>query len=111
VVEEADIVLATLGATTALAGFTLVFLGVIITRYEDTIPGASTRVRSRFSGPAGGLLAAFMLGLVAVGVSFAWLATDGGHGFYVVVVVLFVIQLVSTAGASGYVTLGVLQGK
>jgi hypothetical protein len=41
--------------------------------------------------------------------SFAWLVARGGHGFYVVVVVLFVIQLVSTAIASGYVTRGVLR--
>jgi hypothetical protein len=109
VVKDADVVLATLGATTALAGFTLVFLGVVITRYEETIPGASVRVRGQFVGPAGGLLGAFFLGLTTVGMSFAWLVARGGHGFYVVVVVLFVIQLVSTALASGYVTRGVLR--
>ncbi len=107
-VRDADVVFATLGATTALAGFTLVFLGVVITRYEETIPGASVRVRSRFVGPAGGLLGAFMLGLATVGMSFAWLVARGGHGFYVVVVVLFAVQIVSTALASGYVTRGVL---
>jgi hypothetical protein len=104
-------VLATLGATTALAGFTLVFLGVIITRYEETVPGASKRVRGQFSGPAAGLLGAFMLGLLTVGISFAWLVAGGGHGFYVLVVALFVLQLLSTALASGYVTRGLLLAR
>jgi hypothetical protein len=100
-----------MGATTTLAGFTLVFLGVIITRYEETVPGASTRVRGKFSGPAGGLLGAFVLSLMTVGVSFAWLVADGGHSFYVIVIVLFVVQLLATALASVYVTRGVLLAK
>jgi hypothetical protein len=108
VVGEADVVLATLGATTALAGFTLVFLGVVITRYEGTIPEASARVRRRFVGPAEGLLGAFMVGLATVGTCFAWLVGRGGHAFYLVVVALFAVQLVSTALASGYITRGVL---
>jgi hypothetical protein len=111
VVKDQDVVLATLGATTALAGFTLVFLGVIITRYEKTIPGASARVRGQFSWPAGGLLFAFLMGLCAIAVSFAWLVARGGHSFYVMVVVLFWLQLLSTALASGYVTRGVLLAK
>jgi hypothetical protein len=100
-----------MGATTTLAGFTLVFLGVIITRYEETVPGASARVRGKFSGPAGGLLGAFVLSLVTVGVSFAWLVVDGGHSFYIVVIVLFVVQLLATTIASVYVTRGVLLTK
>ena len=99
---------ATLGASTALAGFTLVFLGVVITRYEETIPGASRRVRGQFASPASGLLGAFLLSLSTVAVSFAWLAADGGHTLYVVIAALFVAQLVATALASGYVTLGIV---
>jgi hypothetical protein len=111
VVEEADIVLATLGASTALAGFTLVFLGVVITRYEETLPGASRRVRGQFATPAGGLLAVFVLSLLTVAISFAWLVARGGHGFYLVIVTLFFVQLLSTALASGYVTWDVLLKK
>ena len=107
-VREGDIVQATLGASTALAGFTLVFLGVVITRYEETVPGASRRVRSQFAGPAGGLLGAFLLSLSTVAMSFTWLAAGGGHSFYVVIVVLFAAQLLSTALASGYVTWGIV---
>jgi hypothetical protein len=40
VVEDADIVLATLGASTALAGFTLVFLGVVMRRPFRARPAA-----------------------------------------------------------------------
>jgi hypothetical protein len=111
VVRDQDVVLATLGATTALAGFTLVFLGVIITRYEETLPAASARVRGQFSKPAGGLLFSFLLGLCTIAVSFGWLVARGGQCFYVVVVVLFWLQLLSTALASGYVTRGVLLAK
>ncbi len=100
--------LATLGASTALAGFVLVFLGIIITRYESTIPGASSRVRERFLSPAGAVLGVFILGLSTVAVSLAWLAVHGGHSFYVVVIVLFGMQLFSTALISAYVTRGIL---
>ena len=103
--------LATLGASTALAGFTLVFLGVVISRYEETVPGASRRVRGQFASPAGGLLATFLLSLSTVAISFAWLVARGGHAFYVVVLILFVGQLVATALASGYVTRDVVLKK
>jgi hypothetical protein len=106
--REVDIVEAMLGASTALAGFTLVFLGIVITRHEETIPGASRRVRGQFAGPAGGLLGAFLLSLATVAMSLAWLVADGGHTFYVVIVVLFAAQLLSTALASGYVTWGIV---
>jgi hypothetical protein len=108
VVEEGDVVQATLAASTALAGFTLVFLGIVITRYEETVPGASRRVRGRFAGPAGGLLGAFLLSLATVAISFAWLVARGGHHFYVLIVALFALQLVATAIASSYVALGIV---
>jgi hypothetical protein len=52
-----------------------------------------------------------VLSLVTVGVSFAWLVADGGHSFYVIVIVLFVVQLLATALASVYVTRGVVLTK
>jgi hypothetical protein len=47
-------------------------------------------------------------GLATVAISFAWLAVHGGHSFYVMVIVLFSVQLLATALASGYLTVGVL---
>jgi hypothetical protein len=46
-----------------------------------------------------------------VAFSFAWLVARGGHAFYVVVLILFVAQLFSTALASGYVTRDVVLKK
>lgn len=102
---------ATLGAATALGGFTLVFLGVVMGRYDELVPGASHRVRGRFVGPAGGLFLTFLFSLTTVAIGFAWLAVHGGHCFYIVVIVLFSAQLLATALASGYLTLGVLLKK
>jgi hypothetical protein len=107
-VSEADVVVATLGASAGLAGLVLVFLGVVISRYDDSTPGASSRVRGKYATPAGWLFLTFVLSLATVAVSFAWLATHAGHTFYVAVVVLFPIQLLATVLASGYVTAGVV---
>jgi hypothetical protein len=52
-----------------------------------------------------------LLGLCAIAVSFGWLVARAGQTFYVVVVVLFWLQLLSTALASAYVTRGLLLAK
>ena len=109
--NEGEVVGAALGASTALAGLTLVFLGVVIGRYDEALPGASRRVRGRFAGPTAGLFITFCVGLATAATSFGWLAADGGHRWYIAVLVLFSVQLGATAIASGYVTLGVVAKK
>jgi len=79
----------------------LVFLGVLIARYDESTPGASARVRGKYAAPARWLFATFVLGLVVVGMGFAWLVARAGHTGYVAVVVLFSAQLLATALASG----------
>jgi hypothetical protein len=108
-VARSDVVATVFGASTALAGLTLVFLGVVIGRYEEALPGASRRVRGRFVGPTAWLFTAFLFGLANAGTSFLWLVVEGGRRWYVVVVVLFFVQLVATALAAGYVALGILR--
>jgi hypothetical protein len=108
---RSDVVSAALGASTGLAGLILVFLGVVIGRYDEILPGTSKRVRARFAGPTTCLFGTFVLGLVTSGLCFGWLAIGGGHCWYVSIIVLFLIQLGATAVGAGYVVLGVMLKK
>jgi hypothetical protein len=68
-IEPKDVVLAILGSAAGLAGFVLVFLGIIIASYQSypgEVPVAVVRPY-RIAGTA--LLAAFGLGLVTVAVT------------------------------------------
>jgi hypothetical protein len=108
--NEHEVVVAALGASTALAGLTLVFLGVVIAQREETPAGASRRVRSKYSPAAAELFATFLVGLATSGASFAWLAARPGHCWYTAVLVLFAVQLVATATTAGHATLVTFQG-
>jgi predicted GNAT superfamily acetyltransferase len=94
-----DVVPAVFGAASGLAGLLLVFLGVSMSAFQsyagDAPPGATARFRR-----AGGLiLGAFLLGLVAVAVSFSWLLSPG-RALRDVAVVLFAVELAATALAA-----------
>ncbi len=105
---RSDVVASAFGAATAFAGLTLVFLGVVVRRYDEALPGASRRVRARFIGPTAGIFTAFMIGLANTAISFLWLVAEGGYRWYATIVVLFLVQLVATALSAGYVALGIL---
>ena len=107
-VAREEIVTAELGASAALAGLTLVFLGIVVSAYQSAAAGTSKRVLKRYTNPIALLFATFVLSLTSVGLSLAWLALDGGHAFYVLVVVLFIVELAAVAAAAGYAIFGVL---
>jgi hypothetical protein len=107
-VEPKDVVVAILGASAALGGFVLVFLGVVITSYQS-FPGATSDevVRPyRISGTA--LLGAFAVCLITVAVSLIWLINGGSVGLYDTTIVLFAVQLVAVFGSALWTTRMVL---
>ena len=85
--------IAALGAAAALAGFVLVFLGVVITGFFSFPPETARLVRRRYLRTAGMSVAAFLVGLVTVALGIVWLAYGQSGAVYHWMIVLFFVQL------------------
>lgn len=107
-VEPKDVVIAILGASAALGGFVLVFLGIVITSKESYGGAAGDEVISpyRLSGTV--LLGAFGLSLITVALSLLWLINGGSVGLYDTTIAIFAIQLVAVFGGALWSTRMVL---
>jgi hypothetical protein len=103
-----DVVLAEVGASAALVGFVLVFLGVLVTSYQAGLGNLSTKTLARFKRAAWIALVVFLLGLVTIAVSVLWLATDGDSGLYGTSIALFFGELVGLITVAVYSTWRVL---
>lgn len=99
---------AILGTSAALAGFDLVFLGIVIASYQSyggAIPAQVVRPY-RIAGSA--LLATFGLGLITVAVSLIWLINGGASALYGWTITLFALELVAVFAAAAWTTRTVL---
>jgi hypothetical protein len=103
-----EVVLAALGAAAGLGGLLLVFLGVVIARYESYAGGTPPAVLARYRRAARGILGAFSFSLVSAGVSFLWLVRGGGGRLYDLAAGFFAAQLLAVFAAAWAVTFGVL---
>jgi len=94
-VEPKDVVIAILGASAALGGFVLVFLGIVITSKESYGGATGDEVIRpyRLSGTV--LLGAFGLCLITVALSLLWLINGGSVELYDASIALFAIELVA----------------
>jgi hypothetical protein len=92
-IVEKDVVLAILGASAALAGFVLVFLGIIIVSYQSYPGGVPEQVVKPYRNIGGTLLATFAWCLGAVLVCLAWLVGGGPDATYGVIVGLFAMEV------------------
>jgi len=108
VIEPRDVVLAIIGASAALAGFVLVFLGVIIASYQSYSGGVPEKVVEPYRTVGGILLGAFGLCLLGVFVSLVWLVGGGPIEAYGVTVGFFVAELIAVFGAAVWATRMVL---
>ena len=107
-IAEKDVVLAILGASAALAGFVLVFLGVIIASYQSYSGGVPAQVVAPYRTLGGILLGAFGLCLLVVFVCLMWLVDGGPDQAYGATVGLFVAELVAVFAAAIWATRMVL---
>jgi hypothetical protein len=105
-----DVVLAVIGASAALAGLVLVFVGILVTAYQGLIgkEGISDKTLDRFEGAAWVSFAVFCLALLSLALGVVWLDWDGGQTFYKVVVAIFFVEVVALGLAAFYVTSRVL---
>ena len=112
-VEPKDVVIAILGASAALGGFVLVFLGIVITSYQSYSGGVADQVLRPYRLSGGVLLGAFAICLITVAVSLLWLvyhgSTGGGStGLYDTSIALFALELVVVFGGALWATRMVL---
>ena len=89
---DKDVVTTIIGVSAALAGFTLVFLGVAISAYLAFPSETARLVRGPYRHIAALSLAAFVASLLSVGVGVFWLAGDQERWAYLVALVMSVLQ-------------------
>ena len=104
VIEPKEVVGAILGASAALAGFILVFLGLIIASYQSYGGDVPDAVVRPFRTAGGILLGAFGLALVVVVAALAWMVAAGPAGAYGPVVALFLLLLALVFAAAAWTT-------
>jgi len=107
-IDPKDVVIAILGSASALAGFVLVFLGIIIASYQSYPGGVPEKVVRPYRIAGGALLGGFALGLVTVAVSLAWLVAGGSSVLYALAIALFAVLLVIVFGGALWATRMVL---
>jgi hypothetical protein len=108
VIEPRDVVLALLGASAALAGFLLVFLGIIIASYQSYGGAVPAQVVQPYRTTGAALFGTFGFSLVTVAVCLAWLVLGGPGSLYGWTVGLFAVQLAASFLAAGRATRMVL---
>ena len=101
-------VTAVLGASAALAGFVLVFLGIVIASYQSYPGGVPDQVVRPYRAMGAALLATFALSLVTTAISLLWLATGGPGGLYGWAIGLFAVQLAAVFVSAAWATRMVL---
>jgi len=107
-IDPKEVVLAILGASTALAGFGLVFLGVIIASYQSYGGNVPAQVVRPYRTTGAVLFGTFGYSLVTVAACLAWLALGGPAALYGWTIGLFLAQLVAVFLAAGRATRMVL---
>jgi hypothetical protein len=102
-VDQKDVVLAVVGASAGLAGFVLVFLGLVVGAYGGLAGDTPPAVRRPLRRTAWWVLASFSLGILALAAGIWWLI-DGGssHLGYVVTCTLFWVQLVTLIASASW---------
>jgi hypothetical protein len=107
-IEPKDVVIAVLGASAALGGFVLVFLGIVITSYQSYQGAIADQVIRPYRTGGTALLGTFSLCLITVAVSLIWLINGGPIGLYDLAIALFALELVAVFGAALWLTRVVL---
>lgn len=100
-VAHKDVVLAVLGASAALSGLLLVFLGLVVGAYGGLAGDTPKSVKKPLRTTGWVLVGAFGVGLVCAALATVWLLQlTGGQSLYVSTVGLFFVQLVCLAAAT-----------
>ncbi len=101
-VGKKDVITAMLGAAAGLGGFTLVFLGVVISSYQGLKPETMKLVKEPYKEAAGCLLGVFGVSLLVVGLAAAWMVSGQPGTLYTLTIVVFSFELLLIAVAAPY---------
>lgn len=107
-IESKDVVLGALGASAALAGFVLVFLGIIIATYQSYAGNAPPSVVRPYRIAGITTFSTFGLSLVTVALCLVWLVSGGPTWLYGLTIAFFVVQMFAVFLAAGWTTRMVL---
>src|SRR5260370_38255375 len=103
-IESKDVVLGTLGSSAALAGFDLVFLGIVIAAYQSYAGNAPPSVVRPYRIAGIGLFGRFGISLVTVALSLTWLVLGGPAWLYGFTVCFLPLPLLGLFLAAGWPT-------
>jgi hypothetical protein len=107
---QKDVVVAIIGAASALAGLVLVFLGVVLAAYQGFPGDTPDQVKAKYRISGSWTVIVFALSLVTVAFSFLWLIAGGGTVLFLFVTASFVIQLVALMAVATRVSQALLDG-
>lgn len=105
-----DVVVATLGASAALAGLVLVFLGMTVTTYQSFAADDPPSVKAGYKWSIIGAVVVFAIALGSVALGLIWLAAPGGTTLYHANIWLFAAEIVGIFAIALVMTCGVLRG-
>jgi len=96
-----DVVIATMGASAALGGLVLVFLGLVIAAYQALPRDTPKAVRDKRSRPVWPVLGIFVLCVTSIALGFWWLEADGNSALYAANNAVFAAELVGIVVVAG----------
>jgi hypothetical protein len=102
-VDRKDVVLAVLGASSAIAGFVLVFFGLtlgILQSYDAETPSSVVR---KYKVTATASAGAFLSGMASVALSLWWLGGTQAGALYWSAIATMVLQLALLVGLASWV--------
>jgi len=92
-VEHKEVVLGLLGAASAMTALVLVFLGFVVSAVQPFPPTISPSVLRPYQIVAGGLVGAFLLGIVSIGLAVWWLTGSQDSALYRGSILTFLLEL------------------
>jgi len=101
VIESKDVVLTILGASSAFAGFVLVFLGIVLSTYQSYSGAVSAEVKRPYRSTAIVLYTTFCIALGTIAVCLGWVLA-GGDAAYRLSIGLFLVQLLALLGSGAW---------
>jgi hypothetical protein len=109
-IEHKDVVLGLLGASAALSGLVLVFLGIVVTTYQGYGAQAGDEILNKYRQDALLVLSSLIAGLICLALCVVWLVSLRDHhpNIYVAALAGFFAQLAFLTIAASRVTYRVM---
>lgn len=104
-----DVVIATTGASAALGGLILVFLGLLVAAYQSFPADTPASVKARARNAAWPIVGVFVLCIASVAIGFLWLEEGGDNTLYTASNVIFAAELVAILVAAVCTARGMLR--